>query len=59
MLSIHRSGYYAWLKRPKSCRQQKNEALDKKIQEVFKRHQGRYGAPRLTDELKKRAVEIE
>ena len=52
MLSINRSGYYAWIKRPKSQRQQKNELLDKKIHAVFDRHKGRYGSPRLTDELK-------
>ena len=51
MLSIERSGYYAWLKRKPSRRQQSNEALDKKIIDIFSSHKGRYGAPRMTDEL--------
>lgn len=51
MLKINRSGYYAWLKRKPSIKQLANEALDKKIIQLFERHHGRYGAPRLTDEL--------
>jgi len=51
MFSIERSGYYAWLKRKPSKRQEANEVLDKKIITIFKSHQGRYGAPRITDEL--------
>jgi putative transposase len=51
MLSIERSGYYAWLKRKPSKRQQANEALDKKIISIFDKHKNRYGAPRITDDL--------
>ena len=52
MLSIERSGYYAWLKKPLSRRQVVNQVLDKKIISLFEKHQSRYGSPRLTDELK-------
>ena len=51
MLSIERSGYYAWLKRPCSQRQLANQILDQKIIPLFEKHHGRYGSPRLTDEL--------
>ena len=51
MFSIDRSGYYAWLKREPSQRSQANDALDKKIIDIFKGHHGRYGAPRITSEL--------
>lgn len=51
MLSVERSGYYAWLKQKPSKRQQENDALDKKIITIFKSHKSRYGAPRITDEL--------
>jgi putative transposase len=51
MLSIERSGYYAWLKRQPGKREQNNVTLDKKIMIAFNHHKGRYGAPRLTDEL--------
>lgn len=51
MLNIERSGYYAWLKKVPGKRAQANTALDKKILTTFHQHKGRYGAPRLHDEL--------
>lgn len=51
MLSIERSGYYAWLKRKPGKRVLSNDELDKKIVAIFKKHHGRYGAKRITDEL--------
>lgn len=52
MLSIERSGYYAWLKHKPSKRDIANEQLDQKIIPLFEKHKQRYGAPRLADELK-------
>ena len=52
MLSVKRSGYYAWLKRKLSKQVLSNQLLDRKIIFLFTQHQGRYGAPRLTTELK-------
>ena len=52
MLSIERSGYYAFLKRIPSKRELSNKQLDEKIILLFEKHHHRYGAPRLTDELK-------
>lgn len=53
MMSIERSGYYAWLKRKPSKRQQANEELDKKIIYIFNSHHNRYGSPRITNELQR------
>ncbi len=52
MLSIERSGYYAWLKRKPGKRKLSNDLLDQNIGKVFKAHKGRYGAIRITDELR-------
>lgn len=52
MLSIERSGYYAWLKRKPGKRAISNDELDKKIIAIFKKHHSRYGAKRITDELR-------
>jgi putative transposase len=52
MLSIERSGYYAWLKRKPGKRAVSNDGLDKKIIAIFKKHHSRYGAKRITDELR-------
>jgi putative transposase len=51
MLSIERSGYYAWLKRTPGIRELSNKELDKKIIFIFNLHNSRYGAKRITDEL--------
>ena len=51
MLSIERSGYYAWLHKKPGKRQKQNEILDKKIVAIFNSHKHRYGSPRITNEL--------
>lgn len=51
MLSIERSGYYAWNKRVPGKREKSNSLLDEKITTVFQAHHSRYGAVRITDEL--------
>jgi len=51
MLSIERSGYYAWLKKKPGKRALSNEVLDQKIVYIFNAHHSRYGAQRITDEL--------
>jgi putative transposase len=52
MFSIERSGYYAWTKRKSSKQSIANEALDRKIIDIFNSHSSRYGYPRITDELR-------
>jgi len=52
MLLINRSGYYAWCKRKTSKREIANIDLDKKVKVAFDEHRGRYGAPRITEDLK-------
>lgn len=52
MFLIERSGYYAWLKRAPGQRKYANNLLDQKIISLFAKHKQRYGAPRLTDELR-------
>jgi transposase InsO family protein len=51
MFSIERSSDYAWLKRKPSMRSQANEALDKKIIQLFHDHKSRSGSPRITKDL--------
>lgn len=52
MFAIERSGYYAWLKHIPGKRQIANKMLDEQIVSVFDANRKRYGAPRLTAELK-------
>ena len=50
-LNVSRSGYYKWLKCPRSTRAASNKLLDAKIVSVYEAHKGNYGSPRITKEL--------
>ena len=56
VLDVSRTGFYAWFRRKPSARSRSNEALDGHIREIYWRHKGRYGAPRITDDLRDLAV---
>lgn len=58
LLGVSRSGYYAWRKRPPSERAKTDAKLVVQIREVFGRHKGRYGSPRIHDALKKKGVKV-
>lgn len=51
VLGVSKSGFYAYLNRPKSNREIENEQLLEKIKAVHKRSHGIYGYPRITKEL--------
>jgi transposase InsO family protein len=48
---VKRSGYHAWTKAGASPRERTDAQLLPRIRAVHKKHQGRYGAPRIRDEL--------
>ena len=48
---VKRSGYQAWAKAGPSAQQRADAALLPKIRASFTRHKGRYGAPRIREEL--------
>ena len=48
---VERSGYLTWCKAPASQREQTDALLSEQIQVVHEKHKGRYGAPRIQDEL--------
>lgn len=50
-LSVSRSGYYRWRDRPESRQSIANRRLDAHIKAIYHKHQGRYGSPKITDEL--------
>lgn len=53
-LSVSSSGYYAWRKRPKSCRSQRAEPLLAEIQAIHLESRRTYGSPRVHAELRDR-----
>ena len=51
---MSRSGYYRWLRRKPSRRDIDNERLDAQIREIYDGSKGRYGSPKITQELQDR-----
>ena len=52
VLSVSRSGYYAWLKNPESKRKQSNNKLREKIRTIHRDSGEAYGSPRVYQALK-------
>lgn len=52
MLKVRRNGYYAWKGRKPGAREAQAKRLDETLRQRFEAHQGGYGSPRLTAELK-------
>jgi len=50
-LGVNRSGYYAYLRRGLSQRQEENQLLVKMIKDIWKKFRRVYGSPRITAEL--------
>ena len=57
-LSVGRSGYYDWRKRPVSERQKESQRLDAEIRADFERKKQREGSPRLTLALCERGIAV-
>lgn len=51
VLGVSRSGYYDWLGRPPSAREEANTLLTKQIVEIHDQSRGTYGWPRVHAEL--------
>jgi len=51
MLGVSSSGYYGWLRRKQSARQQADAELSERIREIHASSRGTYGAPRVHAEL--------
>ena len=58
VLKVSRSGYYRWLKRKPSRRKLDNQRLDAEIREIYDGSKGRYGSPKITQELRDRGRRV-
>lgn len=56
LLSVSRSGFYAWLKRPISAREQQRIRISEATEAMFYGFKKRYGAPRITIELNAQGI---
>jgi putative transposase len=58
LLGVSPSGYYEWVKRTPSKREQENEVLAIKIKEIFDSEKQRPGSPRITRKLRKAGQKV-
>jgi putative transposase len=56
LLDVSRSGFYAFLKRPLSARQQQRQRVSEAIEKTFVAFKKRYGAPRLVQEVNAQGI---
>ena len=55
---MSRSGYYRWLKRKPSQREIDNKRLDAEIRKIYDGSKGRYGSPKIAQELQDRGRRV-
>jgi putative transposase len=53
VLEVTRSGYYAWRNGQETARQIANRLLAQQIHRVYQQKKGRYGSPRVTQQLRR------
>ncbi len=55
-LSVSRSGYYQWVGTEQSVRAEANGELLKEVERVYDEHKGRYGSPRISQQLRQEGM---
>jgi putative transposase len=58
VLQVSRSGYYYWLAQRSTKRATENEAITQVISSLFTASKGRYGSPKITQDLKAQGIKI-
>ncbi|WP_259458015.1 IS3 family transposase [Salipaludibacillus neizhouensis] len=58
VLGVSKSGYYAWLKRPKSNQKKKREKLTSRIKKIHLESRNTYGSPKITKVLQGKGVRV-
>ena len=58
VLTVARSGYYAWCRCPLGTRAQQNQGLLTHIRACYQASRGRYGSPRIHQDLQARGIRV-
>ena len=58
LYDVSRDGYNAWRRRGESKRKQEDSEIYSLINRVFQKHDGCYGSPKITRELRKQGVNV-
>ena len=57
-LNVSPQGYYKWANRSETEKEVRDQHLLKKIADIYKRHNGNYGSPRICAELKAQGEKV-
>lgn len=58
VMKVSRSGYYKWLGRPESEREQRRKKLETRIRQLFLESRRLYGSPKIAALLRKEGIQI-
>jgi putative transposase len=58
VLEVSVGGFYNWLKRPPSAREREDGQIAERIVEIYQQHKGRYGSPRIHQQLHDEGVHV-
>jgi len=58
VLCVSRSGYYRWRQAPRSSRQASDARLAANVRAIHREHKGRYGSPRIHQELRAKGQRV-
>jgi putative transposase len=58
VLEVSVGGFYNWLKRPPSAREQEDGTIAARIVEIYQQHKGRYGSPRIHQQLRDEGIRV-
>jgi putative transposase len=58
LLSLSRSGFYAWRRSPLSVRRTRNDELIRKIREIYEEGEGEYGSPTICQVLRQKGFMV-
>lgn len=58
VLGVSKSGYYAWLNRPKSEQKKRRERLTARIKRIYLESRKIYGSPKITKILNGQGVNV-
>src|SRR5690348_7387337 len=58
VLGVSKGGFYGWLKRPPSAREQEDGKIAARIVSIYQQHKGRYGSPRIHQQLRDEGIHV-
>jgi putative transposase len=58
VLGVSKGGFYNWLKRPPSAREQEDGKIAERIVNIYHQHKGRYGSPRIHQQLQDEGIRV-